>query len=409
MDLRTCLVAAALAALGPSCGSAGPTRGDAGEDGGLDAAVDAEGVGDGGDGGLSCGDERGPLPIPPAPIVNGTSTWDPTVVDLSPGQAMAVGALMVRDPLGWGNGCTATLVAPRLVLTAAHCVVNPMSWPLGSGTLAPAALRFGLGADASEPDALLEASEVVRHPDYVWATNSAHDVAVLVLAADATLAAPGIEPIPPRCEPLDGSDLVGSRIQNVGYGSTTAGTEPDANTARHWTTTEATALSDVDFTLSGHGLTGVCHGDSGGPALWTDGEGRIVVAGVASRVDATHSCVDDSYFARTDDSCDFLLEHGGGCGEVTAEGSCEGERAVWCNGFSVEDQDCAAAGGRCGDDGSGRFRCIEQDPCGGETAEGRCEGETAVWCEGGAVLRRRCADCLQRCGWSDAHAGVYCI
>jgi hypothetical protein len=118
--------------------------------------------------------------------------------------------------------------------------------------------------------------------------------------------------------------------------------------------------------------------------------------------------VDEDHFARVDDSCTFLRGFIEDCGDVTELGLCEGTRAVWCEAGSLVEEDCASEGLACGDDGTGRMRCIGGG-CGSLTWEGRCEGTDATWCEDGEVKVRNCADCGQLCGWVEEMGAYYCI
>jgi len=434
MPSRPVLLAAAALVAG-ACGGTIKTAGDSTTDRTGDENTDGE---------LACGDERGIA----SPIYNGTETWDPTVVDLTDGQALAVGALMTERWGTWSNACTATLVTPTLVLTAAHCV---RGWWADEP---PSSFRFAVGDDVASPLHQWQPVIAQSHPDYGGSGGSAsHDVGVLVLPEPATIAVPGIEPIAMNCTPLDSTTFMGASVQNAGYGQTESGD----NTLRWWTIEEVIDLTTYDFTVDGHGVSSVCYGDSGGPSLWTLPGGEVRVIGTVSWGDP--SCVDEDHFARVDDSCPFLRgfteecgdvteeglceddvatwcedgvlvtvdcaetgrscgDDGSGrmrcldaaepCGDVTWQGRCEGETAVWCEDDALVREDCAEAGLVCGDDGSGLSRCIE-DPCGGLTWEGRCEGDDAVWCEDGQLKTRTCADCLQVCGWVEEMGYYYCI
>lgn len=303
-----------------------------------------------------CGDEKEPRATR-SRIVDGTESFDPEVVALEEGQVLAIGAMLSRDWMGGGFSisCTATLVAERTVLTAAHCV---RSWV---GLARPGDLRFAVGRDAADPVHVFEIAEVHANPDYTpWrrgAEQARDDTAVLILAESAVEAVPEIRPIPVNRAPLpDG--FLGSVVQNVGFGAT----DPRGgdNTLRWWTVEPVTAVSAFDYTVYGGGVSSVCFGDSGGPGLWTFPDGVVRVAGTVSWGDP--SCVGYDHFARTDDNLDFLAPFVG-----------------------------------------------PEDPCGGLTWEGRCEGTDAVWCVDGTTYRRDCAACGQTCGDAGPSLGFYCI
>ena len=356
---------------------------------------------------LECGDEREPLEIDPEHIVNGTKSWDSSVVDLTEGQAMSVGALVSQSSDGWSNSCTATLIAPNVVLTAAHCLTNRRG-----NTVASRNVRFAVGEDAARPTHSYDVQAVYRHPEYrsVHGGNATHDIGLLVLTEDARDAIPEIEPIAANCvEP--GAGFIGADVQNGGYGITEPATSwPHShNTYRYWVVEEVVELTDFDFVVDGHGEGAVCNGDSGGPSLWTMPDGVIRVMGTVSWGDP--SCVDLDHFARTDDNCDLITEIVGDCGDVTEEGYCgDGDIAIYCSGGALTENDCEDTDMVCGPDEAEQNRCVPPpDTCEGETIEGRCDGNDVVWCHEGESRTRRCADCEQECGWSDSHEAYYCI
>lgn len=145
---------------------------------------------------------------------------------LSPNSWNAVG----RVDLGSGGYCTGVLIAPDVVLTAAHCLYdkrNGAKFDLNQ-------LSFRVGRDAGHVLARQRISQTLVHPSYKPArkgelTNLKHDVALLklttgVAAANATpmqVAAP---------------DVGGSRAHMLSFGgvhSETAQIQSDCNLTRH--------------------------------------------------------------------------------------------------------------------------------------------------------------------------------
>ena len=201
---------------------------------------------------VSCtaGEGAQPVGISGSAITQGT----PTSGDLGVVALLESGSLV----------CTATLVAPRVLLTAAHC--------LPEGAL-PAAY-FG---DSPQPGAATVALlATVRHPQFD-ATTLANDVAMALLA-DAPPA--GATPWPLPSAPL-GAGSTGMPLRLVGFGRTA----PDDTTPprkRQGTTTVASLTAD-QLTF-GPSPSQTCTGDSGGPAFATLG-GVEVIVGVTSSGD----------------------------------------------------------------------------------------------------------------------------
>lgn len=173
------------------------------------------------------------------------------------------------------NFCSGTLIAPTVVLTAAHCVddgVTPTSVVIASESL-----------DGGEH---IDVTRAVAYPNWL----RSYDIAVLTLAKPSTLASP--RTIASGCV-LDQHLYDGAEVAIVGYGVTET---DDWNQLKNVAETQVVDhdCSDVDawdcarpvspggeVMAGGHGIDS-CFGDSGGPLYLRTEIGDFLV-GVTSR------------------------------------------------------------------------------------------------------------------------------
>jgi hypothetical protein len=186
---------------------------------------------------------------------------------ISEDQQNAVGAFLAENGM---PTCTATAIAPRVVVSAAHCQ------SVRRGT------RFVTGRDARSPVFSAAVLAVARHPNYGGASEN--DFLLAYLDRD-TPAVFGIGHAP----------SVGEAVQTVGYGRTDP--ELRVNSDRWWLLETVRRVDPVEFAVSAEGQHGMCMGDSGGPALLLENN-KPVIVGTLSWGD--RSCTGTDVYKRLD-------------------------------------------------------------------------------------------------------------
>lgn len=190
--------------------------------------------------------------------------------------------------------CSAVVISPTVLVTAAHCVdaANHAGYAYGA-FLGPDASAYPTLADLMPQ--LAAASSVHAHPSYNPASPFVADIGVVIMAQPL-----GITPLAMARSSLP-ANLPGQAARLIGYGQTVY---TQFNVKKHQVVTTVESLPNDDTVVVGDSLHHSCIGDSGGPALvMLDGVEQIV--GVDSYTETT-GCKDPAHYRRVDKYLPFL-------------------------------------------------------------------------------------------------------
>lgn len=200
--------------------------------------------------------------------------------------------------------CTGTIVAPRVLMTAAHCIqeFNPQTNVKTSDFILPGVGDFisYFGTRVSMDGKWLRAASVIPHPD--WdpsltlqgdADRPPNDIGLVILESD----------IPGEYKPVGIADPEMTLKENqtvtlVGFGVTRTRRNNNTGVLREVSLPLKSINKRSQILGVGNFMKGACAGDSGGPMYTQDENGNWLVIGVTSAgVEIFQNCigVDNTY------------------------------------------------------------------------------------------------------------------
>jgi secreted trypsin-like serine protease len=204
-------------------------------------------------------------------------------------------------------GCTGTLVAPQVVVTAGHCAAAGIS------------TRIFIGDDVTSEGPIIRVQEAITHPGYRpgGGADPYDDLTVLILTQAIEIE--GVKPAPICSLP---ALMSATTVMLVGYGTTETGGVEGYGIRRKVRVGIASedsgfgARYETEFVAGAMNLDrDSCTGDSGGPA-YIEVDGHFQLAGATSRGtrSAGRTCGDGGVYTKVPAYRDWIVSVAGPLG-----------------------------------------------------------------------------------------------
>lgn len=315
----------------------------------------------------------------PVSVESSAQTHQPIVGGSPETRFPAVGAVQI----GAGH-CSGVAVAPRVVLTAAHCAVA------GLGRANPGSVDFGDVIPSATTAAIVDLWIDRRYDP----AKTAYDLALLRLDRDA----------PASFEIVDASAVfpVGLPVLVVGYGLSSPSDASSYGTRRSLSlaTDPSTTMVGSSFSLFGSSGMSTCVGDSGGPVLFVDQTATHLLGVVSSGSEQCDGVINVAVASVDPDVETVVRAWSGPCpADGTCDASCESDPD--CNPCDFEgtcQPDCPTPDLDCTLDGGPGATCVLNAECESRICTPAPEGaDRGSFCSAACATSADCPAPLDDC------------